>query len=63
MFRWLSAHNWHWLIRVKKDLKVTLLSERIRSVSDLLPSKGEVYLLREITVLGDVKAHLAIATI
>lgn len=61
LFRWLHEHDWHWCIRVKTDLQVTLPSQRVLSVGDLLPPKGEVYLFHEVTVLSDLKAHLATA--
>ena len=61
LLRWLKAQHWHWFIRVKTDLQVTLASERKLSVSDLLPPKGEVYLFHQVTVLDDLEAHLATA--
>ncbi|NEP20409.1 MAG: transposase [Leptolyngbya sp. SIO4C1] len=61
LLRWLKQHDWHWFIRVKTDLQVTLPSQRTLSVSDLLPPKGEVYLFHQVTVLGDIEAHLATA--
>ena len=61
LMRWLQQHHWHWAIRAKSDLLITLPSGRIRTVQDLLPPQHQAHLFDDVTVLEDVHCHLATA--
>jgi Transposase DDE domain len=59
--RWLRDRRWSWAIRAKSDLNITLSKGQTQAVADLLPPKEEAYLFRDVTVLQDIKCHLATA--
>ncbi|AUB35215.1 IS4 transposase [Nostoc flagelliforme CCNUN1] len=59
--RWLPDRRWSWAIRAKSDLNITLSKGQTQAVADLLPPKEEAYLFRDVTVLQDIKCHLATA--
>lgn len=61
LIRWLQDHKWSWAIRAKSDLNITQSNGKTAAVADLLPPKGQAYLFREVTVLQDIKCHLATA--
>lgn len=64
LLRWLMQQQWHWAIRVKSDLLVTLPSNRTLAVQALQPpDEQEVYIFNNVTVLGDIQAHLATANV
>lgn len=63
LIRWLRDHGWSWAIRAKSDLNVTLAKGKTASVATLLPPCDEAYLFRDVTVLGDIKCHLATANV
>lgn len=58
-----NRQNWTWLIRAKSDLQITLASGGTQPVSALLPPVEQAYLFPNVTVLGDLTAHLATATL
>lgn len=59
--RWLRDRHWSWAIRPKSDLNITLSKGQTQAVADLLPPKEEAYLFRDVTILQDIKCHLATA--
>ena len=59
--RWLREHHWSWAIRAKSDLNITCSNGQTAAVAELLPPSETAYLFREVTVLHDIKCHLAIA--
>lgn len=59
--RWLRDRHWSWAIRAKSDLNITLSKGQTQAVADLLPPKEEAYLFRDVTILQDIKCHLATA--
>lgn len=61
LIRWLQQQQWHWAIRAKADLNVTLPTGRTAAVAALLPLQGEAYLFRAVTILQDINCHLATA--
>lgn len=63
LLRWLSQVGWHWAIRVKSDLRVTLATGLTRSVEDLFPPAQQAYLFRGVTVLDNIDCHLATAQV
>ncbi len=63
LIRWLRNQQWAWAIRAKSDLKITLASGRADAVANLLPTSGQAYLFNDVTILEDIKCHLATATL
>jgi hypothetical protein len=63
LIRWCTQHNWSWLIRSKCDLLVTLATGAMHRVDALLPPVEQAYLFHQVTILGDISAHLATATL
>ncbi|XHX79272.1 MAG: transposase [Stenomitos frigidus ULC029] len=63
LMRWLQRNGWSWAIRAKCDLQVTLPLGTTQSVEQLLPPAAQAYLFPAVTVLGDVKCHLATARV
>lgn len=63
LMRWLQQQQWDWAIRAKSDLLVTLPLGRQLAVHYLLPPTEEVYLYKDVTILGDVNCHLATANL
>lgn len=61
LIRWLQDHEWSWAIRAKSDLNITHSNGKTAAVADLLPPEGQAYLFQEVTVLQDIKCHLATA--
>ncbi|MBE7380675.1 MAG: transposase [Leptolyngbya sp. SIO1E4] len=61
LLRWLQQQGWHWALRVKSDLQVTLVSGNTRTVAQLLPPVQQAYLFEAITVGDELTAHLATA--
>ncbi|MHC5748756.1 MAG: transposase [Nostoc sp.] len=61
LIRWLQDHEWSWVIRAKSDLNITHSNGKTAAVADLLPPEGQAYLFPEVTVLQDIKCHLATA--
>ena len=59
--RWLQQQGWHWALRVKSDLSVTLASGTTRSVAQLLPPVQQAYLFEAVTVWDELTVHLATA--
>lgn len=63
LLRWLQHQKWDWAIRVKSDLQVTLTTGMPISVEHLLPPDQQAYLFHDVTVLDDIKGHLATANV
>lgn len=63
LMRWCQRQQWCWCIRAKSDLLVTLSTGATHRVDTLLPPTEEAYLWHNVTVLGDIPAHLAAATL
>jgi hypothetical protein len=61
LMRWLTTQQWNWAIRVKSNLQITLGNGRQQPLSELLPPRDQVYLLPDVTVLGDVRCNLGTA--
>lgn len=61
LMRWLKQQQWSWAIRVKSNLQITLANGKQQPLRDLFPPKDQVYLLPEVTVLGDVRCNLGTA--
>ena len=59
LIRWLHAHQWTWAIQAKSDLNITRSNGETVAVATLLPPQGEAYLFREVTILKDIRGHLA----
>lgn len=62
LMRWLKQQRWHWAIRAKSDLLVTLASGRTQAISECLPPPEQAYLFHQVSVLTDIECHLATAT-
>jgi hypothetical protein len=58
---WLEQQQWHWAIRVKSDLSVTLADGHTYPVESLVPPPEHAHLFEQVRVLGGVVAHLATA--
>jgi hypothetical protein len=63
LMRWCERHQWDWYIRVKCDLQITFATGMTQSVEALFPPTEQAYLFANVTVLGDVQAHLATASV
>jgi hypothetical protein len=63
LMRWCERQDWSWLIRAKSDLRITLPTGVTHPVNALLPPVEQAYLFPNVTVLGDITAHLATATL
>jgi hypothetical protein len=61
LLRWLQQQGWHWVLRVKSDLQVTLASGNTRTVAQLLPPEQQAYLFEAVTVWEELTVHLATA--
>jgi Transposase DDE domain len=61
LMRWLTEQQWHWGIRVKSNLQITLANGKTQSLKELFPPKDQVYLFPGIKVLGDVECNLGAA--
>jgi hypothetical protein len=61
LIRWLNRQGWHWAIRAKSDLQVSLGKGIKRSVSQLLAPIGEAYFYPKVEILEDIACHLATA--
>jgi hypothetical protein len=61
LLRWLQQQGWHWALRVKSDLQVTLASGKTRTVAQLLPPVQQAYLFETVTVWDEWTVHLATA--
>jgi Transposase DDE domain len=58
---WLEQQQWHWSIRVKSDLNVTLASGHTYPVESWVPPPEHAHLFEQVRVLGGVVCHLATA--
>jgi len=56
-----SAWGWDWVICAKRDLTVTLSTDRPTCVEQLLPAPQQAHLFPAVTVLKTVPCHLATA--
>ncbi len=63
LMRWCERHHWAWFIRVKGNLQIRFANGITQSVEALFPPAEQAYLFSNVTVLGDIHAHLATATI
>lgn len=63
LIRWLSHQHWSWAIRAKSDLKITFANGRSEPVANLLPASEQAYLFHNVTILEDIKCHLATAQV
>ena len=61
LMRWLGQQQWSWAIRAKSSLQITTANGKQQSLRELFPPKDQVYLLPDITVLGDVQCNLGTA--
>ena len=61
LLRWLQQQEWHWALRVKSDLQVTLASGKPRTVEQLFPPVEQAYLFETVTVWNEWSVHLATA--
>jgi hypothetical protein len=61
LIEWLEQQQWHWAIRVKSDLSVTLANGHTYPVESLVPPPEHAHLFEQVRVLGGVVAHLATA--
>ncbi|NET39300.1 MAG: transposase, partial [Cyanothece sp. SIO1E1] len=61
LLRWLQQQGWHWALRVKSDLQLTLASGTTRTVAQLLPPVQQAYLFEAVTVWDELTVHLATA--
>ena len=63
LIRWLRSSQWSWAIRAKSDLKITLASGHNKPLSRLLPEAEQASLFRDVTILEDIRCHLATAKV
>lgn len=61
LLRWLQQQGWHWALRVKSDLQVTLASGKPRTVEQLFPPVEQAHLFETVTVWNELSVHLATA--
>ena len=61
LLRWLQQQGWHWALRVKSDLPLTLASGKPRTVEQLFPPVEQAYLFETVTVWNEWSVHLATA--
>ena len=61
LLRWLQQQGWHWALRVKSDLQLTLASGKTRTVAQLLPPIQQAYLFEAVTVWDELTVPLATA--
>lgn len=61
LLRWLQQQGWHWALRVKSDLQLTLASGKTQTVAQLLPPLQQAYLFEGVTVWEEWTVHLATA--
>jgi hypothetical protein len=61
LMRWLNQQGWHWAIRLKKDIQVTVApNTHPYAVEALLPPDSCAYLYPDVEILGDIDCHLAV---
>lgn len=61
LIRWARLNHWHWALRLKSDVNITLASGRTCPVEALFPPENHAHLFENVTLLKDVTAHLATA--
>ncbi len=59
LIRWARLNHWHWAVRLKSDVNITLASDRTCPVEALFPPENHAHLFKNVTLLKDITIHLA----